>query len=106
MTDTLVERGDYVKNREYWKHIPKITESDCKEIAELDFDRHSGGIVLFRNVIELDLDTLMPYVNKLESRLPVMPELQGTEENVRRVHEQPIQYEQAAGSQYRRERNK
>lgn len=90
MIDTLAESSDHVKNREYWKHIPKVTESDCKEISELDFDRHNSGIVLFRNVIDLDLDTLMPYVDSLESRMPVMPKLQGTEENIRRVNEQPI----------------
>jgi len=43
---------------------PKLTDADCKDIADLEFVQYESGVVHFKNVIDVDMDLILPYVNE------------------------------------------
>lgn len=42
---------------------PKISDSDCETISKMDIEILSNGIVLFKNVIDIDQNELLPYLD-------------------------------------------
>jgi len=43
---------------------PKLTDADCQDIADLEFVQYESGVVHFKNVIDVDMDLILPYVNE------------------------------------------
>ena len=43
---------------------PKLKDADCKDIADLEFVQYESGLVHFKNVIDVDMDLILPYVNE------------------------------------------
>jgi hypothetical protein len=43
---------------------PKLTDVDCEEIANLEFEQHENGVVHFKHALDVPIDELLPYVNE------------------------------------------
>ena len=44
--------------------IPIIDGSDCHRISKLELHNYGSGIVLFKNAIEVDQGSILPYLDE------------------------------------------